>query len=190
MSPSDHCFVSGCGRSVALRCHRPRVQALIAELDKRIVDLLWIALCGETQFIEQFLHVNLKSFVVCVEGRGVLGFGCPLAAYKQIRSGEWRLEHLCELPPPGRPGRAVPAGVIKYYAFVPGVLRTKVGSTIAIYSDDVVEHTIADDAQGGWTSQRQRGKSSLAISFPSSPGEFNFHCSIHPAMKGKVIVKP
>lgn len=83
----------------------------------------------------------------------------------------------------------VPAGVIKNYAFVPGVIRAKVGETITLYNDDVVEHTIADDAQGGWVSQRLHGGSSVAIKFGDAPGEFNFHCSIHPAMRGKVIVE-
>ncbi|MFN7920817.1 MAG: cytochrome P460 family protein [Bryobacteraceae bacterium] len=84
---------------------------------------------------------------------------------------------------------AVPFGIIKAYSFVPGVIRAKAGSTITIYNDDVVEHTIADDDAKGWTSQRMKGGSSIAIKLGDKPGEFNFHCSLHPAMKGKVIVE-
>lgn len=84
---------------------------------------------------------------------------------------------------------AVPSGVIKSYLFVPGVIRAKAGRTITIYNDDVVEHTIADDMQGGYISERIRGGSSTTLRF-SAPGEYSFHCSVHPAMKGKVIVEP
>lgn len=84
---------------------------------------------------------------------------------------------------------AVPTGVIKSYTFVPGVIRAKAGRTITIYNDDVVEHTIADDSQGGYVSERIRGGSSTTLRF-TAPGEYTFHCSIHPAMKGRVIVEP
>ena len=85
---------------------------------------------------------------------------------------------------------AAPAGVIKNYSFVPGVIRAKAGSIITIYNDDVIEHNIVDDGPGGWGSPRLRGGSSVALKFPNVPFEFNFHCSIHPAMRGKVILEP
>lgn len=83
---------------------------------------------------------------------------------------------------------AVPDAVMKNYKFVPGELRVKANNTVTFYNDDVVEHTITDDAPGGGDTGRMRGGSSFTIKF-TVPGEFNFHCSIHPAMKGKVIVE-
>jgi plastocyanin len=83
---------------------------------------------------------------------------------------------------------AVPAGIIKNYAFVPGNLTVKSGSTITFYNDDVVAHTIADDFQGGWTSPNlTAGSGTISMTF-TTPGEFAYHCSIHPNMKGKIIV--
>jgi plastocyanin len=84
---------------------------------------------------------------------------------------------------------AVPAGVIKDYTFVPGVMHVQPGSTITFYNGDVVAHTITDNFASGWTSGRLLAGSSVALTF-NVPGEFNFHCAIHPSMKGKIVVDP
>lgn len=85
---------------------------------------------------------------------------------------------------------AVPTAIIKNYAFVPGVLTVKAGTVVTFYNDDVVAHNIADDFAGGWISANmQAGSGTQSIPF-TVPGEFNFHCSIHPNMKGKIIVTP
>ena len=82
----------------------------------------------------------------------------------------------------------VPWGIIKNYAFVPGTVTVKRGSTITFYNDDVVAHTIADDFQGGWISQQLKaGSGTIALKF-DTPGQFDYHCSIHPNMKGKIII--
>lgn len=83
---------------------------------------------------------------------------------------------------------AVPTGIIKNYAFVPGVIRIPAGGTVTFYNDDATAHTITDDAAGmGDTGSMAPGRSiSLTL---TEPGEFNFHCSLHPAMRGKVIVE-
>ncbi len=85
---------------------------------------------------------------------------------------------------------AVPSAIIKNYAFVPAVLTVKSGTFVTFYNDDVVAHNIADDFQGGWISANlQAGSGTQGILF-TIPGEFNFHCAIHPNMKGKIIVVP
>jgi len=85
---------------------------------------------------------------------------------------------------------AVPGAVIKAYAFVPGTMHVKAGSTLTMYNDDVVAHTIADDAAGGFQSAVINAGGSIDLKFPDTPFEWDFHCSIHPAMKGKIIVDP
>lgn len=85
---------------------------------------------------------------------------------------------------------AVPSAIIKNYAFVPGVVTVKAGDFVTFYNDDVVAHNISDDFTGGWTSANlQAGTGTQSIRF-TIPGEFNFHCTIHPNMKGKVVVVP
>ena len=85
---------------------------------------------------------------------------------------------------------AVPSAIIKNYAYVPGVLTVKAGTPVTFYNDDVIFHTVADDVTPGWISQQLRaGSGSMTITFPT-PGEFNYHCSIHPNMRAKIIVVP
>ena len=84
---------------------------------------------------------------------------------------------------------AVPFGTIQNYRFIPGVISAKAGSTITIYNDDVVEHTLADVADSGWGPVHIKPGSSVTINFPKVAGEFNFRCTIHANMTGKVIVE-
>ena len=82
----------------------------------------------------------------------------------------------------------MPGAIIKNYAFVPGTLTVKVGTTVIFYNDDVIQHNIADDFPQGWVSPNMKaGSGTLAVTF-KEVGEFNYHCGIHPNMKGKVIV--
>jgi plastocyanin len=84
---------------------------------------------------------------------------------------------------------AIPYGTIQHYRFVPRVISTPPGSTITIYNDDVVEHTFADVADDRWGPIRIKPGSSITITFPNQTGEFNFRCTLHANMTGKVIVE-
>jgi plastocyanin len=85
----------------------------------------------------------------------------------------------------------VPSGVIKDYTYVPGTLHVKAGSAITIYNDDVIAHTIVDDAAGGFASDPLPPGASITLSFPKVPFQWDYHCSIHPSMvHGRVIVDP
>lgn len=79
-------------------------------------------------------------------------------------------------------------GVIYNYRFIPRELRVRAGSFVTFHNNDEIEHTISDDVAGGGNSGRMRGGKSLTLRF-DSPGEFNFHCDIHPSMRGKIIVE-
>jgi plastocyanin len=90
---------------------------------------------------------------------------------------------------------ANPTAVMRDYLFVPGTLRVKAGSTITLYNDDVIAHHIADDDPRGFNMDGDiRAGSSVTLRFGAPPGgqpfEWNFHCAIHPQMRGKIIVDP
>jgi len=85
---------------------------------------------------------------------------------------------------------AVPGGVIKNYLFMPNAMHVKAGSRVTLYNDDVVAHTIVDDSAGGFASGLIKAGSSIELKFGNVPFEWDYHCSIHPAMKGKIIVDP
>lgn len=83
---------------------------------------------------------------------------------------------------------AVPQMVMKSYQFLPNTLRVKAGTVVTVVNDDGPAHTITDDSPGGYDSGRVRSGNSLTLKF-FAPGEFKFHCTIHPSMRGTVVVE-
>lgn len=83
---------------------------------------------------------------------------------------------------------AVADGVIKDYKFIPGELRVKAGATVTFYNSDLVEHTITDQTPGGGDTGPLKAGQTFSLPF-TVKGEFNFRCTIHPAMRGKIIVE-
>jgi plastocyanin len=84
----------------------------------------------------------------------------------------------------------VPNAVIKNYSFVPGTLHVKPGAVVTFYNDDIIRHNIVDDTPGQFASPNVEAGSSVELKFGNTPFEWNFHCSIHPNMKGKIVVDP
>ena len=82
---------------------------------------------------------------------------------------------------------AVPNGVMKNYKYLPGVLTVNAGQPVTVYNDDVIAHTLALDDRSLASPQISAGAS---FSFHlDSPGEYPFHCTIHPNMKGTIVVQ-
>jgi YVTN family beta-propeller protein len=73
-------------------------------------------------------------------------------------------------------------------AFSQQTVTVKAGQTISWTNQDSITHTVTAD-QGKWDSGAiDPGKSySLTLSLP---GRYDYHCSIHPFMKGTVVVTP
>ncbi len=87
----------------------------------------------------------------------------------------------------GGSGASVDA-VSKDYKFVPGELRVKSGTVVTFYNDDLVEHTVTDVTPGMGDSGPLRTGKTLSIAF-AEKGEFNFRCTIHANMRGKIVVE-
>jgi len=71
-------------------------------------------------------------------------------------------------------------------SFDPSQLKTSVDSTVSWTNDDSVEHTVTSD-KGLFDSGPLSPGGKFDNTF-NSKGEFGYHCSIHPFMKGVVIV--
>src|SRR5262249_11283905 len=81
---------------------------------------------------------------------------------------------------------ALPRGIIQSYSFVPDTITTTAGSTVTWYNDDQAFHTVtASDAS--FNSGTIDEGSSFSRTF-DQPGSYDYACTIHPAMKGKVVV--
>jgi plastocyanin len=62
------------------------------------------------------------------------------------------------------------------------------GTEINIVNNDSVEHSVTSDTAGAFD-QDVDGHGKATLKAPTQPGEYPFHCSYHPNMKGTLIVK-
>ena len=72
-------------------------------------------------------------------------------------------------------------------SFVPQFISMPIESTVSWTNDDSIQHTITFDEEGLFVS----GPISPGETFDNTfdtPGEFGYHCSIHPWMTGRVMV--
>ena len=82
-------------------------------------------------------------------------------------------------------------------AYDPDPLTVKVGDTIAVNNEDTAPHTVtsgkdATDPNMGKlfdTSIINAGDSGQIVTTGMKPGEYPFHCSVHPYMKGTLTVQ-
>lgn len=75
---------------------------------------------------------------------------------------------------------------IKNFAFEPKTVTIKLGQTVTWTNQDSAAHTVVGD--GGIDSGDLSKGKSYSKTFDTE-GAFNYHCSIHPQMKGQVIVE-
>jgi plastocyanin len=77
--------------------------------------------------------------------------------------------------------------MLKDVAFAPSSITVAVGTTVVWSNQDTIAHTVtADDAS--FDSGPLRGDQSFRQTF-SKAGTIAYHCSIHRAMKGTVVVQ-
>jgi len=73
------------------------------------------------------------------------------------------------------------------FKFTPATLTVKSGDGIAVTNDDSTAHTAtADDGKAFDTGALDPGATQTITL--DKPGTYPFHCSIHPFMKGKIVV--
>jgi plastocyanin len=77
--------------------------------------------------------------------------------------------------------------------FVPDTLTVSKGTTVTWTNDDSTEHTVTSGSSPGGNSGAEFDSSPIppGITFQhtfSTAGTFDYHCNIHPFMKGKVVV--
>jgi len=75
---------------------------------------------------------------------------------------------------------------IKNFAFDPETVTIKLGQTVTWTNQDSAAHTVVGD--GGIDSGDLSKGKSYSKTFDTE-GTFDYHCSIHPQMKGQVIVQ-
>jgi len=76
---------------------------------------------------------------------------------------------------------------IKNFVFNPTTITIKSGTRVTWVNNDSVPHTVTSDSGSLLNSGTLAPGQSFSFSF-SSVTSVNYHCALHPAMKGTVIV--
>lgn len=85
-----------------------------------------------------------------------------------------------------------PGCEIKDSCYIPSVLTIRVGESVSWQNQDVAYHTVTsglyDNPDGLFNSGHLDPNQSFSITFDKK-GNFNYYCTLHPWMKGKIIVE-
>jgi amicyanin len=86
-----------------------------------------------------------------------------------------------------------PAGntiAIQSFTFTPAKLTVKSGTTVTWINNDNTPHTVVSDSgvPVSFTSPSLTTGASYPFTF-TLPGTYAYHCSIHPSMKGTIVVQ-
>jgi plastocyanin len=88
-----------------------------------------------------------------------------------------------QTPPPGTTNTVT----IKNFAFDPSTLTVSVGTNVTWTNEDSVSHQVNGE-NGLFESSILSSGQSYTFRF-LTPGTYNYTCSIHPSMQGKIIVQ-
>lgn len=94
-------------------------------------------------------------------------------------------------PVSGIPTTPAPSSVtvsIKDFAFSPSILTIKTGTQVIWMNNDPVPHTVTADSGNLIHSEILRPGQTFNTIF-TDIGTTDYHCNIHPGMKGSVIVR-
>jgi len=77
---------------------------------------------------------------------------------------------------------------IQDFAFSPLTLTIHAGDTVVWTNQDAMGHTVTSDSGGELNSSTIPGGGTYSHTFAAA-GTYSYHCSIHPSMKGTIIVQ-
>jgi plastocyanin len=83
-------------------------------------------------------------------------------------------------------GQAVAVSIAKF-AFAPATITISAGQSITWTNTDPVDHTTTSDTQV-WDSGSLGQNANFTTTF-SQPGTYAYHCTIHPFIRGTVVVQ-
>jgi plastocyanin len=77
---------------------------------------------------------------------------------------------------------------IDNFTFSPAVLSVAVGTRVEWANDDDIPHTVAETT-GKFNSPPLDSRDKFGFTF-TAPGTFDYFCTLHPHMTGKIVVRP
>ena len=118
----------------------------------------------------------------------IIGFGIACQSRAPVSAPPAPSPGLPKEPTPGAPPVTPPQieMAIEGFAYKPATLNIAVGTTVVWYNKDTAPHTVtARDKSFDSGSLSRDG--SFSFSFKQQ-GTFEYYCTIHPYMEGKVVV--
>ena len=91
-----------------------------------------------------------------------------------------------ETPPVEAPKPVVHLIEIKQMKFVPAEIKVKKGDEVAFVNRDIVTHDVTEESHKAWSSSPLASGQTWGLVATET---VNYYCSIHPVMKGKIIVE-
>ncbi|HVD16234.1 MAG TPA: cupredoxin domain-containing protein [Actinomycetota bacterium] len=88
-------------------------------------------------------------------------------------------------PAPQQPAAGFTQVDIRQLAYLPGSINIRVGQKVSWNNEDQVAHTVTAD---GLTFGKNLPTGAVFNFAFVKPGNFPYHCAIHPAMRGTVVV--
>jgi plastocyanin len=77
---------------------------------------------------------------------------------------------------------------IDNFVFKSDAITVRAGTTVVWQNDDDIPHTVVS-ADGAFRSRPLDTEDKFSFTF-ATPGTFDYFCSLHPRMKGQVVVTP
>lgn len=78
--------------------------------------------------------------------------------------------------------------IIQNFAFSPNNLTVKAGTTVTWINNDSTTHTVTSDNGAFQSSSNINQGTNYTFTFTKA-GTYPYHCSIHPEMKGTIVVQ-
>jgi plastocyanin len=76
---------------------------------------------------------------------------------------------------------------IENFSFAPGTITVPVGSTVLWTNKDDAPHNVVSEDKS-FKSKAMDTDENFSYTF-ATPGTYSYHCSIHPQMTGKIVVR-
>ncbi|MER5759543.1 cupredoxin domain-containing protein [Streptomyces sp. NPDC002082] len=77
---------------------------------------------------------------------------------------------------------------IKDFKFIPADVKVPAGAKVTVINEDSAPHTLTATEGYAFDTGTIEGGASGTFTAPSKPGSYPFFCSVHPEMKGTLVV--
>lgn len=79
--------------------------------------------------------------------------------------------------------------IIQNFAYTPNEIKIKAGQTVNFTNKDLVGHSLTSDDGTSFNTNVIGQNQSAAFTAPAKPGNYPFHCTPHPGIKGTLVVE-